>query len=314
MNYTIYCDNDTEYRWFANLSSRLSDAKKEVIGPRGTNPPAIDNLVRYDRPDIILVDENETPVLVAERTREVPTGHNVGQRVARCVRAAELGVPFLKMMPFDAMKHGVFAGRCGLNPRILECFERMWQIHRSPVLAVKWPVDQHYELIDDGSENMEISTLVDAYLRTGHDPSIPEFGFVRHHNRTEVQLRTSMFARYGAPPPSVSIVKTADFISQYSALVELPKVDETVVYTIAMTPRACRREDPYTGTQFIYDYAYCRSGVRPEDKFRNLVLHFPKLTKTVFLKNNPFDPDRKSSNWYLTANAMLFKDGAEILR
>ena len=48
----------------------------------------IQKLLKYDRPDIILVKEG-VPKLVIEKTREVPTGHNVGQRFARLVNAVE---------------------------------------------------------------------------------------------------------------------------------------------------------------------------------------------------------------------------------
>ena len=80
------------------------------------------------------------------------------------------------------------------------------------------------------------------------------------------------------------------------------------MYRIGMTPEKCRREDPYTGTQFIYDYAYCRSGPNAVDKRRNLILHFPLIDRDTFVERNPDDPSRKSCNWYLTASALAFRD------
>ncbi|MFL6318179.1 MAG: hypothetical protein ACJ73C_15780, partial [Nitrososphaeraceae archaeon] len=57
--------------------------------------------------DIILV-EDEVPKLILEKTREVPTGHNVGQRFGRLVNAAEEGVMVIFFLPFIARKHGKY--------------------------------------------------------------------------------------------------------------------------------------------------------------------------------------------------------------
>ena len=87
----IFCDDNHEGNWFKGLSTSLSNVPLIPIKPRGQNPHHIEKLLRYDRPDIILV-EDEIPRIVLEKTREVPTGHNVGQRFARLVNAAEEGV------------------------------------------------------------------------------------------------------------------------------------------------------------------------------------------------------------------------------
>ena len=125
---------------------------------------------------------------------------------------------------------------------------------------------------------------------------------------------------YGRPPPSVQIVQTAELLYEWSDLLNTPERrvlavrEESVVYEIGMTPGACRREDPYTGTQFIYDYNWCRSGPEPADKKRNLILHFPKIDRRRWYAANPNDDSRKSCNWYLTASALMFADGLDVLR
>jgi hypothetical protein len=98
MQYEIWGDNENESLWFQGLDSRLVSAKVRNIGPRGTNSEIVDSLVVYDRPDIILLAD-EKPILVLEKTAEVPTGHNVGQRVARLVRAAELSLLHERVRP-----------------------------------------------------------------------------------------------------------------------------------------------------------------------------------------------------------------------
>jgi hypothetical protein len=118
----IFADNKVEGAWFRGLSTGLKDASYVPIRRRGGNPPAVKALIVYDRPDIILVSQHDA-VLVVEKTREVPTGHNVGQRLARLVRAAELKVPTIYFFPFDAKKHGTFANICHMNIRLLEAME-----------------------------------------------------------------------------------------------------------------------------------------------------------------------------------------------
>jgi hypothetical protein len=133
---------------------------------------------------------------------------------------------------------------------------------------------------------------------------------------TERKERVERDPRYEKPPRSAQILNTEEFLEGINVA---PSEDralrlraETVVYSIGMTPAKCRREDPYTGTQFIYDYVWCRTGPKPADKRRNLVLQFPYLSRRLFQRANPNSPDRKSSNWYLTATAHSYKDTVEL--
>jgi hypothetical protein len=89
----------------------------------------------------------------------------------------------------------------------------------------------------------------------------------------------------------------------------LLKRKQSIVYSIGMTPAKCRREDPYTGTTFIYDYTLCRIGPNPTDKSKNLILSIPRISRRRWLTANPNDVSRKSSNWYLTATMIALKDG-----
>jgi hypothetical protein len=319
MELVIYADNLIEGEWFRSLSPLLLHAGFQRIKGRGENPAVIDDLIKYDRPDIILTLDDE-PVLVLEKTREVPTGHNVGQRIARLVRAAENGIPTIEFFPFDAMKHGDYAGKCNLNIRLLKAFDRMSEIHDIPVLAVNWPCDGDAELIDDGTENTVVAMLVQRYIESRFDPTIAEFVKQKEQMELEYERRMKNHPSYADPPPSVKIIPTSDFQSDYEAILEkginkkFTMREETLIYEIGMTPTKCRREDPYTGMQFIYDYIWCRNGPGVADKQRNLVLWFPDLDRGTWTAANPNDDSRKSSNWYLTANTLLFKDGATFLR
>ena len=313
MGYEIWGDNENESLWFQALDSRLKSAKVRNIGQRGTNPELIDSLVVYDRPDIILLF-NSKPVLVLEKTAEVPTGHNVGQRVARLVRAAEHEIPVLYFLPFDAKKHGAYSGICSINTRLIKAMVRMSEIHNVPVLPVEWPSREvDGELVTDGSQDERLSTLVSSLLDSF--PMKWSDKTKQHESWLEKELerRNDTYPAYRNLPTSAKIEKTSKFLkslpfetSQYSSLLNR---EMTLIYKMDMTPEKCRREDPYTGTQFIYDYGWLRNGPRPVDRETNLLIHVPKVTMKRWIEANPNDVQRKSSNWYLTADGIVLSDG-----
>lgn len=315
----VYSDNAIEASWFKSLHPQFRSLESRIIRDRGGNPQVVEDLIKYDRPDIILTKQDRA-LLVVEKTREVPTGHNVGQRVARLVKAVERGVPTIKFFPFDAKKHGEYSNICNLNIRLLLAFENMWSIHDSPILALNWKSDSEGELVDDGSEDDEIRSVMADFVESGFSKACGRFAKVREACKREYQRRLDARPQYGAPPPSVTFENTSSFLNSLSFQVAnaegglLRSKSESLVYTIGMTEEKCKRQDPYTGTQFIYDYAYCRSGPFPEGKRRNLILHFPGIRKSVWQKKNPNDPSTKSCNWYLVANALVFADGLQILR
>ena len=158
--YEIYSDNLIEANWFKSLSKEFDNSKIRLIQSRNQNIKIIENLISYDWPDIILL-KNNNPLLVVEKTREVPTGHNVGQRMARLVRALELKIPTIFFFPFDSRKHGEHTGICNMNARILLAFKNMWKIHDCPIVALNWKSDDDGELIGDGSENKQLINVID---------------------------------------------------------------------------------------------------------------------------------------------------------
>ena len=315
----IYCDNVIEATWFRNLHPDLQNLDYRIIRGRGENTRVVEDLIQYDRPDIILANDSRA-FLVVEKTREVPTGHNVGQRVARLVKAVENGVPTIKFFPFDAKKHGEYSAICNLNIRLLLAFDNMWNIHNCPIIALNWKADKHGELIDDGSEDDELKSVMYDFVGSGFSSSCARFPKIREDTKNEYSRRLTARPQYGGPPPSVTFENTDSFLSRLKCELSIPdrlslqSRAESLVYTIIMTEEKCKRQDPYTGTQFIYDYAYCRSGRTPEEKKRNLVLFFPKIRKAVWERKNPNNAFTKSCNWYLVANALVFSDGIKILR
>ena len=314
-----FCDDLNEYSWFITLDHRLKSADFKRISRRGDNPDVVDELIVYDRPDVILLNDGK-PVMTIEKTREVPTGHNVGQRVARLVRSVELGIPTIKFFPFDARKHGQYSSMCNLNARLLLAFENMWKIHRTPMMAINWPSDHHGELLEDASADAELKSLISGYIKSGYDRDCTAFRTARANQIAQYSSRCEAYEAYGEPPPSLrieetkSVLRTLGISTSTRDAQKLLERDESVVYEIGMSEEKCRREDPYTGTQFIYDYLYCRTGPKPDDKYRNLILYFPNIRRDVWLAKNPNDTNRKSSNWYLTASAHVFQDDWTLLR
>jgi len=308
----IWSDNQLEAAWFKTLDGRLAEAPVYTIGARGRNPVMVENLIAYDRPDIIFMDE-QNPILVLEKTREVPTGHNVGQRMARIARSAELGVPAIFFLPFSARKHGRFSSICNVNARLLTAMRRMTAIHQTPILPVSWPADSEGRLVTDGSENNQVSALVSGLLDGSPNPWTPGVLSYLEELRVEERSRIEAFPGYSLMPKSVSRAATQDFLSGFDLSEEdeerLQSRPESLVYTIRMKPDKCKRQDPYTGTQFVYDYVWLREGPAPGDRDGNLILSIPEVDVDTWQKSNPNDPLTKSCNWYLIADAIALSDG-----
>ncbi len=316
MNVQIFCDALQEGLWFKKLSEKLRDAEIKTIKSRGNNPRIIEELIRYDRPDIILLINNK-PVLVVEKTEEVPTGHNVGQRFARIVRSAELHIPFIYFCPFVAMKHGKYANQCYINARLFVAVKNMSKIHNTPILIINWKCDDDYELIRDGSEDKELKELINDLFQNNFNfgNSIIVKKILEKMDK-EYNERIKMFPNYKNPPPTVKIIKTSDFIKEINKTfgnIEIPKYflerDYTLLYRLGMTPEKCRREDPFTGTQLVYDYIWCRYGETVKERKINLVLTIPLVTIKRWREANPDDLHRKRHLYYTIPDLLVLKDG-----
>jgi hypothetical protein len=314
----IYYDSLQEAQWFQGLSSSFRDVQLIKIGDRFTNPPEVERLLRYDRPDVVVVVDG-APRLMVEKTSEVPTGHNVTQRFGRMANAVEESVMVVYMLPFKAMKHGTYSGKCWISARLFMALERMEQIHGVPVLAVDWSADSRFELIRDGTQDDEIRGLVSALASRDFDFSESEIvDRLRRKMTSERIARAQAQPDTAEPPDSVNMIRTEELVNQLRRLPDfksngLPlgfeERERTLLYKLGMTPEHCRREDPYTGTQFLYDYIWCRSGKQPNEKHTNLVLDVPLVSKARWLQANPNDSARKSAVYYATANIIRLSDG-----
>jgi hypothetical protein len=251
---------------------------------------------------------------VLEKTREVPTGHNVGQRVARLVRSAEYSLPTIFFLPFDARKHGKYSSVCSINTRLIRAMFAMATIHNCPVLPVSWPCDEDGQLLVDGTENEKLKILVSAILQPSSNPD--QIKNYERELQLDLERREDVFPNYKKLPASATVIATASLGIDFgtsSGGKRMSSREESLVYVMDMSEDKCKRQDPYTGMQFIYDYGWLRTGKTPIDRTKNLILHVPNVTKKVWLEKNPNDVTRKSCNWYLTADAIVLKDGVIVL-
>jgi len=319
--FSIYCDSLIEAEWFQNLSEKFKDSKIIKIKERSKNNNVIEDLIKYDRPDIILTKKGKA-LLVVEKMREVPTGHNVGQRMARIVRASELQIPCIYFFPYRARKHGKYTSICNVNARLFFAINKINEIHKSSTVAVNWPTDTNGELIGDEKKDLELREIMSNLIDCSFDKDNNIFNKLKEKNAKSYEEAVKTKPQYSKPPGSVKIVLTESILNQKITKKELNNEDvkklkkykECCVYTIEMKKESCKRQDPYTGTQFIYEYSYCRVGTKVENREKNLILNFPLLKKKYFLSQNTNNFNTKSSNWYLIANAFLFEDGIHILR
>lgn len=305
-SYTIVHDALPEADWFQNLSEQLLDA--DISRLSDDSPEPVLEIASYDRPDIILLRDG-VPVLVVEKTGHVPTGKNPLQRVARLVKAAETGVPGVFFVPYAAKKHGENASKTNLNHRAIQALRRIERINETPMLIPPWPTDDDYELVHDGSEDRLIGRFVDQFLRADCDPDVPAAGEIRTQSEQGAERILSEYAPYKNPPKSVTIQPTESAVAQYDGLSGDGSFrtgrEETVVCDFKFRTR---RTDPYIGSQFAYDYLYCRTGPTVRDRNRNLVLNMPRIDRETWFEYHPYKPGNKTSLWYGCADALVLSD------
>ena len=156
---TIYYDDYQEGIWFKSLHQEFSNAILKQIPSGEALRNAGDgfvNVLQYDRPDIILEHDNQI-ILVLERTVEVPSGHNVGQRFGRLVAAAKLRITVVYFGPYVAYKHGGnTAGPRYMNLRLFYALDALSKYYNTAVTTINWPVDTNYEIIKNPSKDTRV--------------------------------------------------------------------------------------------------------------------------------------------------------------
>jgi hypothetical protein len=309
MTIKILYDSHAEGIWFASLHPALAGA---LLAPfPGTPTGDVERVLAYDRPDIILLDDNR-PILVLERTEEVPSGHNVGQRFGRLIAAARAGVPTVYFGPYAAYKHGgATAGPRYMNLRLFRALRAMADVESAAITTINWPVDGRFELIRGTAKDVRMRAYLDTFF-TIYPAPLPKLNerikksqFEREQavERDNFILTVARRTVYDSPPGTVDILETASLsLPPHVALaLTLP---QTVRYRVGMT---YMRSDPYTGTALMYAYLYC-GGM--DARTRNLLLVFPQLTVDQWRAASSATRTGKTVRLYrLAADAIEFSDG-----
>ena len=315
-DWTIYSDDLHEGDWFKELHPRLARAAEEEITGAVQRNPQLERVLLYDRPDIVLADATRAPVLVVERTIEVPSGHNVGQRFARLAAAAEARVPVVYFGPYAARKHGGdTAGPRYMNLRLFAALDHVAQVNGAAVTCINWPVGADFEIVrtpnKDDRMREYLSVFFDAYdHRNAKDinAAIMDSQFeaeqIAERDRFKRTLRRA--AGYENPPNSVRLVSGAAAAASTSAT-ELKPYPEVVMYSVGMR---YVRSDPYTGMAMLYRYLY----VLGANVDRALVLCFPHITVPMWRKAAQSGRRKDVRLFRIAADGILFGDGTYLRR
>lgn len=328
--FTIYYDAYQEGQWFKGLSSQFSNSPVVPLLNRGKNPKIIESIIAYDRPDIVLA-YGDDPILILERTEEVPSGHNVGQRFARMVKAAELGIPFVYFFPFIAQKHGketmqrtalLKTNQRYTNRRLFDGISKLESIHDTLILPISWPVDSNFELLRTLDKDKEIRKVIHDYvlaLLAGKAKcdirNLPSIKDVKENVTQFIKSRIAQSKIYDLPPDSVKISKTSEVIDNYSitdtdVINHISARDKTVLYSIGMN---YVRSDPYTGMLLFYDYLYARTGINPRDRKMNLACRFPNISIDTWNPLTSLSKLRKDVNIFSKfSDVIILKDGVAL--
>lgn len=309
----IYYDSLQEGQWFKNLNPIFASSPLIPINDIKPGTP-VSKALEYDRPDIILTDQGK-PILVIERTIEVPTGHNVGQRFARLAAAAEAGIPLVYFGPYMARKHGGnTAGPRYMNLRLFFALDVLSQVNKAAVTTINWPVDDKCELLRTPEKDRDMKSYLDLFLKEykiggmkniNHAIMNSKFHSDRAKEREKfINDFVKAPREYDLPPPSVKILSKVDFLKQAKAKEGAFKnFEEVVFYDVGMK---YVRSDPYTGMGMLYRYLYV---LGEKTKNRALVLHFPEISRDQWDKAALSGKRKDVRLFKHTADFILFKDG-----
>lgn len=305
----IFADGKDELNWFKNLDNRLDRASQRLI--KDSDNRIINEMVRYDKPDIIVNSQN-TPLLVLEKTKEVPTGHNISQRFGRIARACELNIHSILMFPFKKRKHGEHDNVCWASPRYFECFERMNSIHRCNVLPVTQPTYDDGELVPSVSGGDEYISKVVSQL-IDNDWELDDVDHSNMDNLTDEYKSIGIENSNTWPeyPRSVEVSSTNDIVKNEGNVPEyVISRDESVVLSAELT-KVRENSDPYVGKCFMYDYIASRDGPTPEFRDKNFFFCLPNIQSKNWTSEIPLDTDSKWSTLYGMVDGVIFEDKIE---
>lgn len=310
-NFTILYDEPHEAEWFRRLHPDFTDADEESI-TSAAKRIEVQQVLAYDRPDIILLDAGK-PVLVVEETVEVPSGHNVGQRFARLAAAAEAGVPVLYFGPYVAKKHGgETSGPRFMNVRLFQALDAMVRVTGTAVTTINWPVDERCEVRRDHLKDVDVRHYIELFLQSHYSaPRIVSRSILASPLQSRLRMERDTFVRdkikrssdYDLPPNSVEILGKRELLKKLNLSTDpfSSLTTEIIFYQVGMNNI---RSDPYTGMGILYRYLYVH-----EFSNRKLVFWFPNISIAEW-KTAASRPSRKDIKLFkIAADGIQFSDG-----
>ena len=135
------------------------------------------------------------------------------------------------------------------------------------------------ELVDDGSEDNNLKIILKKFIHSNFNSHSSFFKELRDEMKKEYQSKLLIERGhiYKDPPNSIKITSTNSFLQNinYSlnadTVTSLLKNDESVIYQIALNESKCKRQDPYTGAQLIYDYLFGGAQLRVHQGYKALL-------------------------------------------
>jgi hypothetical protein len=310
----IFFDSIQEGIWFQRLHPALRDTILSSFPDRPIMPKLLGEVLAYDRPDVVLTDKGK-PVLVVERTTEVPSGHNVGQRFARLVAAAQMQIPVIYFGPYAAYKHGgETQGPRYMNLRLFYALQNLARIEDTAVTTINWPVDENYEIIQGSEKDQRICKYLELFFElyprlkiSDITRKIMDSSFEQEQEQERQEFISTEIVnpeQYNDPPDSVIIAPAGSMPIFGEFEPNNLKRSEVVLYKVGMQNI---RSDPYTGMAMLYLYLYC-GGMR--NRTRNMVLHFPNVNQEMWFEAASSSRERKDIRLFrLAADGILFSDG-----
>lgn len=307
--YEIFCDSLQEGMWFKHLSKYFEAAQLVVIPNTQIEQRSsgLDKVLEYDRPDIILKDNGEV-IFVLERTVEVPSGHNVGQRFGRLVAAAKERIPVVYFGPYMAYKHGgATAGPRYMNLRLFYSLKNVSNYFNTAITTINWPVDYNCEVLKTPEKDERLKKYLDLFMsyyntygNNGLTTYIKDSQFQQEQYEEQIEFAESNVQnpeQYNSPPDSVEIMSVSHFKRAYcDSLALKTQIQRIVVYHVGMT---YIRSDPYAGMAALYYYLY-------GDDRTVQILHFPNI------QYNEWQKLKRTTKTYRMfkefSDAILFED------
>jgi hypothetical protein len=310
-DFTSLYDEPQEAAWFRTLHPWLKAAAEQPISA-AQELPSVQKVLAYDRPDIVLLDRG-VPILVVEETKEVPSGHNVGQRFGRLAAAAECGVPSVYFGPYAAKKHGgKTSGPRFMNLRLFHAVDAMIRTTNTAITTINWPVDEHYEVRHDREKDRNVRDYMAAFFEAysgmggaGVSRALLASDFYRRmlSERADfISTSVKKAAQYDDPPASVQFLPMNEWGRRHqNRLGELTTTrEEAVVYNVGMR---YIRSDPYAGMAMLYKYLYVI-----EQPTRALILWFPHIPVQDWKTATQRAMRKDIRIFRVAADAILFAD------